>query len=422
MEIVIYTKSGCPYCTKAKNWFKKQGIDYSLRIINNDVKRQRFYDDCGNGVNTMPQIFVDDVRIGGWKDLLNNAEYILSEFGGLMTVSKTFKPFLYPKAVELSIEHENDHWTEHQVELSDDVNQWKNGDIAENAKNFIIHIQRLFTQSDVEVAANYYNYFIPKIKNNEFRNLLGSIAGREAIHQRAYALFSETLGLPDGEFHAFLEYKEMSDKVDFIQDNNSNTFSGFAQAIAKTIFTEGVSLFASFAMLLNFQRSGHMIGYCKIIEWSIRDENLHVQAMTLLYRTFCEEHPKIVTKEFIKQIRAMVRKLVRLEDVFIDSAFDGHDFNGFTADECKQYIRLLADRRLIGMGLDPEFGVKDNPIPWLEWIINAADHTNFFENRVTDYDVGGSVGTWDYDDLSDLDEKEDELSPEMKRLFAEYHH
>lgn len=396
MKIVIYTKSGCSYCKKAKKWFKEQGINYDMRIINNPVKRERFYADQGPNVNTMPQIFLDDVRIGGYTELIKNSELILSEFGGLMTQSKTYKPFLYPWAVDLCVESERMHWIEDEIDLSEDVTQWKKGVVTDNEKDFIVNILRLFTQGDVAVGQNYVDYFIPRIKNNEVRNLLVSIAAREGIHQRAYALLNDTLGLADKEYHAFLDYKEMTDKVDWMQDNDISSFRGMGLSFAKTVFTEGVSLFASFAMLLNFQRFGKLKGTGKIVEWSLKDESVHVTSMTMLYRTFCEEHPRIVTDEFIKTIYAMATKVVRLEEAFIDMVFSDYVIEGLTKEELKEYIRYITDRRLIGLGLKGKFKVKENPIPWLEWLVNATDHTNFFENKVTEYDVAGLQGTWDY--------------------------
>jgi ribonucleoside-diphosphate reductase beta chain len=61
----------------------------------------------------------------------------------------------------------------------------------------------------------------------------------------------------------------------------------------------------------------------------------------------------------------------------------------------KKYIRYIADRRLIGLGLKGIFKVKRNPLPWVEEMINAPIHGNFFETRVTDYAKGALTGSWD---------------------------
>ena len=262
-------------------------------------------------------------------------------------------------------------------------------------KEFVTQILRLFTQSDVAVGKNYYDLFVPNFKNNEVRNMLGSFAAREGVHQRAYALLNDTLGLPDEEYTAFLEYKEMADKIDFMTEADTTTKRGVGLALAKSVFNEGVALFASFVMLLNFQRYGKMKGMGKVVEWSIRDESIHVEGNAFLFRTFCAEHPRIVDDSFKLEIYEMARQAVKLEDKFVDLAYKMGEVQGLTPDEVKQYIRYITDRRLLQLGLKPNFKVKDNPLPWLEWVLNGADHTNFFENRVTEYEVAGLTGSWE---------------------------
>ena len=137
-----------------------------------------------------------------------------------MKFSETYKPFHYPWGVEITTRHEKVHWIEDELDLSEDVADWKSGKVSEIEKEYITNILRLFTQSDVAVGQNYYDQLIPKFKNNEVRNMLGSFANREAIHQRAYALLNETLGLSDAEYHAFLEYQEMADKIEFMMDSD----------------------------------------------------------------------------------------------------------------------------------------------------------------------------------------------------------
>jgi ribonucleotide reductase beta subunit family protein with ferritin-like domain len=314
----------------------------------------------------------------------------------LLEASKTYKPFHYPWAVELTRKHEEIHWTEDEADLSEDIQDWKIK-LSENEKDFITNILRLFTQSDAQVGQNYYDYLIPRIKNNETRVMLGSFASREGTHQRAYALLNDTLGLPDEEFHKFLEYKEMSDKIDFMQDNNIDTKQGMALALAKSVFSEGVSLFASFVMLLNFQRFGKMKGMNTIVEWSIRDETLHVEGNAALFQTFCKENPEIVNDEFKAKIYSMARRIVELEDRFIDLAFNGGAQQGITAQEVKTYIRLVTNRRLKQLGLKNNYPDEKNPFDWLEWILNGVSHDNFFEKRVTEYSVNGMSGDWGYD-------------------------
>ena len=309
----------------------------------------------------------------------------------LLKFSETYKPFHYPWAVDLAKKHEEIHWIEDEAELSEDVQDWKTK-LSAAEKEFITHVLRLFTQSDVQVGENYHELLIPKFKNNEVRNMLSSFAAREAVHQRAYALLNDTLGLPDEDFHKFLDYKAMADKIDFMKEGNVSSHTGLALALAQSVFNEGMSVFASFVMLLNFQRFGKMKGMATIVEWSIRDETIHVQGNAKLFRTFCEEHPRVVNDELTSKIYKMARNAVKLEDKFIDLAFDGNEVQGLTKQEVRDYIRHIADRRLLQLGLKTKFNQKDNPLPWLDWVLNGASHDNFFEKRVTEYSVAGMEG------------------------------
>ena len=313
--------------------------------------------------------------------------------------SQTYKPFLYPWAVELTKKHEEIHWVEDEAELSEDVQDWKTK-LSSDEKDFIINVLRLFTQSDVQVGSNYHEFLIPKMKNNEIRNMLASFAAREGVHQRAYALLNDTLGLPEEEFHKFLEYKEMADKLDFMANNNITSLQGLALALAQSVFNEGMSLFASFVMLLNFQRFGKMKGMGTIVEWSIRDESLHVQGNAKLFRTLCEEHPRIVNDEIKSKIYQMAKDAVMLEDKFIRLSFKNNEVQGLSEEDVKQYIRHIADRRLLQLGMKAKYKAKDNPLPWLDWVLNGASHDNFFEKRVTEYSVVGMEGDWGWDSIA----------------------
>ncbi len=405
MEVQIYTKTNCPFCVDAKKWFNEHIIDYNEHCMDDEEERLAFYQRINNvqeqlgareKVGSVPQIFVDGERIGGYTDLLKQQEKILKKRGGgLFVQSETYKPFYYPFAVELTVKHEKAHWIEDEIDLSEDVTDWKSNKMTQLEKDYITNILRLFTQSDVAVGQNYYDQFIPKFKNNEVRNMMGSFASREGVHQRAYALLNDTLGLPDEEYHAFLEYKEMADKIDYMQKSDVSTHKGLALALAKSVFNEGVALFASFVMLLNFQRYGKMKGMGKVVEWSIRDESMHVEGNSKLFRTFCSEHPKLINDDFKLEIYQMARDIVKLEDKFIDLAYKMGDAEGLESSEVKKYIRYITDRRLLQLGLKTNFKVKENPLPWLEWVLNGADHTNFFENRVTEYEVAGLTGSWD---------------------------
>jgi len=314
--------------------------------------------------------------------------------GGLLALSEAYKPFQYPWAIEATEEHEKIHWGTWEAELQEDVNQWKGQGLSSEEKNHITQILRLFTQTDVQVGGNYCDLFIPVFKNNEIRNMLLSFANREGTHQRAYALLNDTLGLAEREYWAFLEYEEMANKIEFMQSSSVSSKKGIGLSLAQSVCNEGMSLFSAFVMLLNYQRFGKMKGMCTIVEWSVRDETVHVEYMSRLFRTFCDEHPRVVNNDFKKSIYEMYKTAVDLEDNFIDLAYSLGPTEGLSAVDMKQYIRYIADRRLLQLGLKPNYGVKENPIPWLDWVLNGDTMSNFFEKKITDYSASGMEGDW----------------------------
>lgn len=304
----------------------------------------------------------------------------------------TYKPFKYPWAVDYAVSHEKLHWGEWEAKLQDDVAQWKSDKLSEAEKNHITQILRLFTQSDVAVGTNYLEHYIPKFKNNEVRAMLTSFANREFVHQRSYALLNDTLGLPEEEFKAFLEYNQMAAKLEFMSDIDTHSLAGTALAIARSAINEGMSLFSAFVMLINYSRYGKMRGMSEIVQWSIRDESMHCEGMTKLFRTFCEEHPRIVNDDFKAEIYKMVRRAVKLEDKVIDLAYEMGAVEGLESSEVKQYIRYIADRRLTQLGLKPNYKVEENPLPWLEPLTASSSFDNFFETVVTEYNASGLDG------------------------------
>jgi ribonucleoside-diphosphate reductase beta chain len=132
----------------------------------------------------------------------------------------------------------------------------------------------------------------------------------------------------------------------------------------------------------------------QIVTWSIVDETKHTESMIKLFRTYIEENKEIWNDELKGEIYSIAEKMVELEDKFIDLAFEIGEMPNLTPQDVKQYIRYIADRRLISLGMKGIFKVKKNPLPWVEEMINAPIHGNFFENKVTDYAKGALSGTW----------------------------
>lgn len=330
-------------------------------------------------------------------ELINTGKVSLLETTGFYAVDR------YPWAYSAWKRQQQIHWMGEEVPLASDVKDWQS--LPENEFCLLTEIFRFFTQSDVEVSNNYIKHYMPLFQPLEIQMMMAAFSNMETVHIDAYALLLKTLGMPQSEFHAFKEYAEMQAKVDYMKTFGVNTCTDVARTLAMFgAFTEGMALFSSFAMLLNFPRNNKMKGMGQIISWSVRDESLHCESMIKLFHEWNYE-TGCVNKAVKQDIIDVATAMVELEDNFIDIAFELGDVNGMNASDIKNYIRYICDWRLIQLHIKPIFGyfeldnhshrqLKPHPLPWLLNILNGVEHANFFEVRATEYSKVATQGNW----------------------------
>ena len=222
-----------------------------------------------------------------------------------------------------------------------------------------------------------------------------AFASMETVHIAAYSHLLDTIGMPESEYSAFMKYKEMKDKYDYMQNFDMSSKEDIAKTVAVfSAFTEGLQLFASFAILLNFPRHNKMKGMGQIVTWSVRDETLHCNSMIRIFKEFIKENPEIWNAKLKKELYEACRTIIEHEDAFIDLAFEMGPMEGLTAKEVKDYIRFIGNRRLVQLGLEPIYDVQKNPLGWLDTMLNAVEHMNFFEGRATEYSKASTQGPW----------------------------
>lgn len=312
--------------------------------------------------------------------------------GGLLEGRDYYKPFQYPWAYEAFMQSEQMHWLWTEVPMIEDVKDYQQK-LTESEKDFLTKILRFFTQGDIDVSGAYVNTYLPRFRQPEVRMMLSSFAAREAVHIAAYSHLIETLGLPESIYNEFLQYEAMAAKHDFFNEVEKDAGDLAAQIAAFSAFTEGMQLFSSFVMLLNFTRNGTMKGMGQIIAWSIADETLHTESMTKIFREYIKENPELWTDALKAKIYGIAEVMVDLEDKFIDLAFGVSEMKRLTREDVRAYIRYIADRRLMGLGLKGIFGTDRNPLPWVDAMLGVT-HSNFFEQKVVDYAKGALTGSW----------------------------
>lgn len=306
-----------------------------------------------------------------------------------------FRPFEYEWAFHYWERQQAVHWLPKEANLGDDIKDWAIK-LNDHEKNLITQIFRFFTQSDVEIANCYHQTYLKFFKPTEVRMMLTAFANMETIHIVAYSHLLDTLGLPEVEYSAFLKYKEMKDKFDWLHSFKPDNPQTIAESMAAfSGATEGMSLFASFAILLNFPRHNKLRGMGDIISWSVRDESLHCEGISHLFKVYIEEQKKHIDKKLLAtNVYAIFDQALANEDAFTDLAFEMGPAENLTKEEVKDFMRSIADVRLQQLGFKPVFKRK-NPLVWLPGMLNAPEFGNFFETRPTEYSKAVTGGEWD---------------------------
>lgn len=311
----------------------------------------------------------------------------------LLQSRTAYKPFRYPWAFDMWKTQQQVHWMPEEVPLGEDVKDWATK-LTDNERNLLTQIFRFFTQADIEVQDCYHEKYGRVFKPTEVKMMLAAFSNMETIHIAAYSHLLDTIGMPESEYSAFLEYEAMKDKHDYLERFGVETNEDILTTLAMFGgFTEGLQLFASFAMLMNFPRLNKMKGMGQIVSWSVRDESLHCEGIIKLFHAFAAETGAL-TDKVKANIVEHCRAVVDMEDKFIDLAFELGPVEGMTPDDIKAHIRFIADWRLRQLGLETIYGVKDNPLPWLQALLSGVEHANFFEARATEYSKAATEGSW----------------------------
>lgn len=306
-----------------------------------------------------------------------------------------YKPFTYPWAFEMYHRQQEMHWMPADIGMHGDVADLAK--LSEDEYTLVANIQKFFTQSDVDVGEGYVLKYGPVFgKHPEVRMMLSAFANMEAIHAHAYSLWLDTVGLPESEYTAFTEYEVLKNKHEYVEQFDTSSLREMAKTLAVySGFTEGVQLFSAFAMLLHFAwNRGLLRGMGQIVTYSIRDESLHVEGMTKLFNTLCEENPGL-REDIADELRDICREMVELEKKFIDLAFGicevipgSEGRPDLTKETMYEYVEYIADLRCSQLGLEACYGRDRSPLPWIDSALQSVEFANFFETTPTEYAIG----------------------------------
>lgn len=308
----------------------------------------------------------------------------------LLSPRVSYSPFEYDQAYKYWELQQQSHWLHSEISMASDINDWKMN-LNETEKYVVGQILKGFTQSEVFIQ-EYWGQMVGKwFKKPEIQMMAATFSSFESIHAVSYAYLNQSLGLED--FDAFLHEPTAKAKIDRLISTKGKSKEEIARSLAIfSAFNEGVNLFSSFAVLLNFSRFNKLKGVGQIIAFSIKDESLHSEAGCWLFRTLVSEFPEIMTDALKEEIYDAARLTVELEDAFITKAFEKGPIEGLDVADLKAFIRLRTNTKLGDLGLKKVWKNIDKDaierMSWFDVMSSGTSHSDFFASRVSDYARG----------------------------------
>ena len=335
--------------------------------------------------------------------------------GGRETMTFNLLPLKYAWAYELYRTMKANHWEPEDVPMAKDLEQWRDAAALSDIDRWIIRMGiGYFSAAEGIVGDNVIHVVRELVTASELKLVLGRHAHEENIHADSLLYMISSLGIDPHECEAmFDDIPTIVAKNRFVTDVSQELRRDLDMddpaskaLLAKNVFVfgqcmEGTQFYGLFGMILSLYRQGKLPGVGTMFRYTLRDESNHIEVFRRLFLELIAENPEIWTPAFRQELRDLMAEAVELEQRFIADCLPVEGV-GLSAAEFGQYIDYIADRRLVGVGLDPLTDPEnpvENPLPWLAELMDVRKEQNFFEGRVTEYQKSSSLATVADDEL-----------------------
>lgn len=318
-----------------------------------------------------------------------------------------YKPFEYPDYyTEGWLKQAQAFWLHTEIPMQGDVKDW-NENLTKEEKNLVGNILLGFAQTECAVSDYWTTMVTNWFPKHEIKQMAMMFGSQETIHATAYSYLNETLGLDD--FSAFLHEPAIAEKFELLTatsndwkhtdlEVNAEARKEVGRSLAIfSAFSEGVSLYSSFAVLYSFQMRNLLKGIGQQMKWSIRDESLHSKMGCQLFREMCNEFTELKDDSEESIIEA-ARLIVELESKFIDKMFEMGELENLSSTDLKEFIKARTNTKLAELGYEGIFEYDKDAVERLDWfyqLSGGVTHTDFFAVRPTDYSKAGEGEDWD---------------------------
>lgn len=316
----------------------------------------------------------------------------------------TLRPMRYPQFYEAYRNAIKNTWTVEEVDFSIDLVDLRTK--MTDAERHLIHrLVAFFATGDSIVGNNLVLNLYKHLNAPEARMYLSRQLYEEALHVQFYLTLLDTY-VPDPEerakaFAAIDNIPSIQRKAQFMERwmasvqtdallTRDDRRAFLLNLICFAACVEGLFFFGAFAYVYFLRSRGLLPGLASGTSWVFKDESLHLHFAFECIRVAREEEPDLFDARMEQAVTDMLREAVDCEVQFAEDVLSG-GVSGLPVSDVRGYLEYTADQRLANLGMAPVFHTK-NPLSFME-LQDVQELTNFFERRVSAYQVGVGSST-----------------------------
>lgn len=310
-------------------------------------------------------------------------------------------PHVHAWAWDLYKKGKNNNWNPEEVPMNRDIQNWGNGSISDDEKLVIKRTLGFFAGSESLVGNNLISLY-RYVTDPECRQYMSRQVWEECLHNDTIVYVCDSLKLDiDEVYEAYHNIPAIKAKDDFLMSItkgirggiDTSTVEGVREflkaAFIYWVVCEGIFFFSGFAMLLALKKKIPGIG--EQIEYTLRDESLHIQFGATLINKIREQHPDAWTPEFEAELVEILKQAVQLEVAYAQDVLP-RGVLGLRSESFLLYMEYVGNRRLENVGLNSfRFANDKNPFDFLSTVQDLIKSKNFFESKVTEYSSAGAL-------------------------------
>jgi ribonucleoside-diphosphate reductase beta chain len=326
-------------------------------------------------------------------------------------------PFAYEWAWNMYKDCRKNEWTPQEIGMGNDVADYKSPDLDPKHRHLFMSMMAQLTTFDIERGDDAAETFLQIIQPAEMKQFLKRLIFEEAGHTESYRYCIENMGIPevgpDNIYDTWKHVPIMMQRIEYAQSFSDKLMRLYAEqpdsfefrqhflrtAIYWFLIFEGVWFWMGLlGPIQQLARLGVFKNTAEQFTLIARDEAQHIRFGVNLIKEFIAQYPETVNQETLQLIYSDTMKAVDMETDFISYCLKDGPIMGYSAPDHVETTKYFANMRMRSIGLQNIYDDAQHRFPWMAEQMETKKEKNFFETRVTDYQIGGVLEFEDHDD------------------------